>query len=79
LKEDNAAEYGISHWGLGHAKNGIVHVVGPENGITLPGATIVCGDSHTSTHGGRLLFFFLQLKWNFLRNVQCNQTKENAY
>jgi 3-isopropylmalate/(R)-2-methylmalate dehydratase large subunit len=48
--EDNAAEYGISHWGLGHAKNGIVHVVGPENGITLPGATIVCGDSHTS-HG----------------------------
>ena len=49
--EENAAEYGISHWGLGHEKNGIVHVVGPENGITLPGATIVCGDSHTSTHG----------------------------
>src|SRR6478609_7745095 len=49
--EDNSAEYGISHWGLGHQKNGIVHVVGPENGITLPGATIVCGDSHTSTHG----------------------------
>ncbi len=36
---------------LGHQKNGIVHVVGPENGITFPGATIVCGDSHTSTHG----------------------------
>jgi 3-isopropylmalate/(R)-2-methylmalate dehydratase large subunit len=49
--EDNAKEYGISHWGLGHIKNGIVHVVGPENGITLPGSTIVCGDSHTSTHG----------------------------
>jgi len=49
--ESNANEYGISHWGLGHEKNGIVHVVGPENGITLPGATIVCGDSHTSTHG----------------------------
>jgi 3-isopropylmalate/(R)-2-methylmalate dehydratase large subunit len=49
--EDNANEYGISHWGLGHQNNGIVHVVGPENGITLPGATIVCGDSHTSTHG----------------------------
>ncbi len=47
----NAAQYGISHWGLGHEKNGIVHVVGPENGITLPGMTIVCGDSHTSTHG----------------------------
>jgi 3-isopropylmalate/(R)-2-methylmalate dehydratase large subunit len=49
--ERNAAKYGISHWGLGHIKNGIVHVVGPENGITLPGMTIVCGDSHTSTHG----------------------------
>jgi len=49
--EENSAEWGISHWGLGHQKNGIVHVVGPENGITLPGATIVCGDSHTSTHG----------------------------
>jgi len=49
--EENSKEYGISHWGLGHKKNGIVHVIGPENGITLPGATIVCGDSHTSTHG----------------------------
>jgi 3-isopropylmalate/(R)-2-methylmalate dehydratase large subunit len=49
--ERNSAKYGISHWGLGHHKNGIVHVVGPENGITLPGMTIVCGDSHTSTHG----------------------------
>jgi 3-isopropylmalate/(R)-2-methylmalate dehydratase large subunit len=49
--EENTAQYGISHWGLGNPKNGIVHVVGPENGITLPGMTIVCGDSHTSTHG----------------------------
>jgi 3-isopropylmalate/(R)-2-methylmalate dehydratase large subunit len=49
--ERNTAKHGISHWGLGHHKNGIVHVVGPENGITLPGMTIVCGDSHTSTHG----------------------------
>jgi len=49
--EDNSNEYGIRHWGLGHQNNGIVHVIGPENGITLPGATIVCGDSHTSTHG----------------------------
>ncbi len=49
--EHNAAKYGITHWGLGDENNGIVHVVGPENGITLPGATIVCGDSHTSTHG----------------------------
>jgi len=49
--EANAKDYGISHWGLGDKNNGIVHVVGPEHGITLPGATIVCGDSHTSTHG----------------------------
>lgn len=49
--EQSSAKYGISHWGLGNPKNGIVHVVGPENGITLPGMTIVCGDSHTSTHG----------------------------
>lgn len=49
--EANSAKYGISHWGLNNPKNGIVHVVGPENGITLPGMTIVCGDSHTSTHG----------------------------
>lgn len=49
--ERNAAKYGISHWGLGDKNNGIVHVVGPEHGITLPGTTIVCGDSHTSTHG----------------------------
>ncbi|MEM9050669.1 MAG: 3-isopropylmalate dehydratase large subunit [Bacteroidota bacterium] len=49
--EKNAEEHGIPYWGLGHQKNGIVHVIGPENGITVPGATIVCGDSHTSTHG----------------------------
>jgi 3-isopropylmalate/(R)-2-methylmalate dehydratase large subunit len=49
--EQNANQHGIPYWGLGHEKNGIVHVIGPENGITLPGATIVCGDSHTSTHG----------------------------
>ena len=43
--EENATKHGISYWGLGHEKNGIVHVVGPEYGITQPGATIVCGDS----------------------------------
>lgn len=47
----NANEFGITLYGLGHSKNGIVHVIGPENGLTLPGYTIVCGDSHTSTHG----------------------------
>jgi 3-isopropylmalate/(R)-2-methylmalate dehydratase large subunit len=49
--QKNAVESGLTFFGLGHEKNGIVHVVGPENGLTLPGMTIVCGDSHTSTHG----------------------------
>jgi 3-isopropylmalate/(R)-2-methylmalate dehydratase large subunit len=49
--ERNTKEFGVSHWGLGHEKNGVVHVVAPENGVIVPGATVVCGDSHTSTHG----------------------------
>ncbi len=48
---ENATEFGLTLWGLGHKKNGIIHVIGPENGLTQPGMTIVCGDSHTSTHG----------------------------
>lgn len=47
----NAQEFGLELFGMMHPKNGIIHVVGPEQGLTLPGATIVCGDSHTSTHG----------------------------
>ncbi len=47
----NAEEFDLTLYGLGHEKNGIVHVIGPENGLTQPGMTIVCGDSHTSTHG----------------------------
>lgn len=47
----NANDFGLSVFGLGHPKNGVIHVVGPENGLTLPGMTLVCGDSHTSTHG----------------------------
>ncbi len=47
----NAEEFGLSHFGMLHPKNGIIHVVGPEQGLSLPGMTIVCGDSHTSTHG----------------------------
>lgn len=47
----NAAEFGLEFHPLGSERNGIIHVVGPENGLTLPGMTIVCGDSHTSTHG----------------------------
>jgi 3-isopropylmalate/(R)-2-methylmalate dehydratase large subunit len=47
----NAADFGLTHFGMMHPKNGIIHVVGPERGLSLPGMTIVCGDSHTSTHG----------------------------
>lgn len=47
----NAADFGITHFGMLHPDNGIIHVVGPELGLSLPGMTIVCGDSHTSTHG----------------------------
>ncbi len=47
----NCAEFGVELYGLGHPYQGIVHVIGPELGITRPGITMVCGDSHTSTHG----------------------------
>lgn len=50
LKE-NCEKYGVPHYGLNHPFNGIVHVIGAELGVTQPGMTIVCGDSHTSTHG----------------------------
>jgi len=48
---ENCKTHGIEYFGLNHSKNGIVHVIGPELGYTQPGMTIVCGDSHTSTHG----------------------------
>src|SRR4029077_589743 len=56
--ERNVADFGVPYYGLGHARQGIVHVIGPELGLTQPGMTIVCGDSHTSTHGafGALAF-----------------------
>jgi 3-isopropylmalate/(R)-2-methylmalate dehydratase large subunit len=71
--ENNSKEHGISHWGLGHHKNGIVHVVGPENGITFPGATIVCGDSHTSTHGafGAIAFGIGTSEVEMVLSTQC--------
>jgi 3-isopropylmalate/(R)-2-methylmalate dehydratase large subunit len=47
----NAKEFGLTHYGMMDKSNGIIHVVGPEKGLSLPGMTIVCGDSHTSTHG----------------------------
>jgi 3-isopropylmalate/(R)-2-methylmalate dehydratase large subunit len=71
--ESNSAKYGISHWGLNNPKNGIVHVVGPENGITLPGMTIVCGDSHTSTHGafGAIAFGIGTSEVEMVLSSQC--------
>ena len=47
----NAEDFGLNHFGMMHPKNGIIHVVGPERGLSLPGMTIVCGDAHTSSHG----------------------------
>ena len=71
--EKNANYHGISYWGLGHEKNGIVHVIGPEHGITLPGATIVCGDSHTSTHGafGAIAFGIGTSEVEMVLSTQC--------
>jgi 3-isopropylmalate/(R)-2-methylmalate dehydratase large subunit len=56
--ESNCQEFGIPYYGFKHDRQGIVHVIGPENGLTQPGMTVVCGDSHTATHGafGALAF-----------------------
>jgi 3-isopropylmalate/(R)-2-methylmalate dehydratase large subunit len=56
--EKNATEFGIPYFGFQNRDQGIVHVIGPENGLTQPGMTVVCGDSHTATHGafGALAF-----------------------
>ncbi len=56
--EQNARNFGVTLFDMNDARQGIVHIIGPEQGITLPGMTIVCGDSHASTHGamGALVF-----------------------
>ena len=56
--EENVKAFGLTYFGLGDKRQGIVHIIGPEQGFTLPGTTVVCGDSHTSTHGafGSLAF-----------------------
>ncbi|MFI5124219.1 MAG: 3-isopropylmalate dehydratase large subunit [Chitinophagales bacterium] len=74
----NCAEFGIELYGLGHPYQGIVHVIGPELGITLPGMTIVCGDSHTSTHGafGTIAFGIGTSEVEMVLATQClMQTK----
>ncbi|MCY4237071.1 MAG: 3-isopropylmalate dehydratase large subunit [Rhodospirillaceae bacterium] len=58
LLRDNASEFGIEFFDMDDVRQGIVHIIGPEQGLTVPGSTIVCGDSHTATHGafGALAF-----------------------
>jgi len=70
---ENCSKYGIELFGLNHAKNGIVHVIGPELGYTLPGMTIVCGDSHTSTHGafGTIAFGIGTTEVEMVLATQC--------
>lgn len=58
LFKSNAQEHGLTHFDMGDPDQGIVHVVGPELGLTLPGVTLCCGDSHTSTHGALGAFSF---------------------
>jgi 3-isopropylmalate/(R)-2-methylmalate dehydratase large subunit len=69
----NAEDFGVTCYSIGHPRNGIIHVVGPENGLTLPGMTIVCGDSHTSTHGalGALAFGIGTSEVEMVLATQC--------
>ena len=69
----NCAEHGVELYGLGHPYQGIVHVIGPELGITQPGMTMVCGDSHTSTHGafGSIAFGIGTSEVEMVLSTQC--------
>jgi 3-isopropylmalate/(R)-2-methylmalate dehydratase large subunit len=71
--KDNCEKFGIELYGLGHPYQGIVHVIGPELGITQPGMTIVCGDSHTSTHGafGTIAFGIGTSEVEMVMATQC--------
>jgi 3-isopropylmalate/(R)-2-methylmalate dehydratase large subunit len=78
---DNCNKHGVTLYGLGHEHQGIVHVIGPELGITQPGMTIVCGDSHTSTHGafGSVAFGIGTSEVEMVFASQCiMQTKPKA-
>jgi 3-isopropylmalate/(R)-2-methylmalate dehydratase large subunit len=71
--ETNCREFGVRLYGMGHDHRGIVHVIGPELGLTRPGLTIVCGDSHTSTHGafGALAFGIGTTEVEHVLATQC--------
>src|SRR5574343_377945 len=70
---ENCEKHGVELYGLGHPYQGIVHVIGPELGITQPGMTIVCGDSHTSTHGafGSIAFGIGTSEVEMVLSTQC--------
>lgn len=69
----NCAEFGITEFGMGDPRQGVVHVIGPEQGATLPGMTVVCGDSHTATHGafGALAFGIGTSEVEHVLSTQC--------
>jgi 3-isopropylmalate/(R)-2-methylmalate dehydratase large subunit len=69
----NCKDFGVELYGLGHPYQGIVHVIGPELGVTQPGMTIVCGDSHTSTHGafGTIAFGIGTSEVEMVMATQC--------
>jgi len=71
--DKNAKEFGLDYYPIGHELNGITHVVGPETGLSLPGMTIVCGDSHTSTHGalGAIAFGIGTTEVEMVLATQC--------
>ncbi|KAG5986071.1 hypothetical protein E4U43_005686, partial [Claviceps pusilla] len=77
--EENVKDFGLTYFGLGDKRQGIVHVIGPEQGFTLPGTTMVCGDSHTSTHGafGSLAFGIGTSEVEHVMATQCLITKRS--
>ena len=80
--ETNCKEFGIPYFGFQNPKQGIVHVIGPENGLTQPGMTVVCGDSHTATHGafGALAFGIGTSEVEMVLATQCLlQRKSKTY
>ncbi|RMZ76689.1 hypothetical protein DV738_g4853, partial [Chaetothyriales sp. CBS 135597] len=77
--EENVKKFGLTYFGLGDQNQGIVHVIGPEQGFTLPGTTVVCGDSHTSTHGafGALAFGIGTSEVEHVLATQCLISKRS--
>ncbi|WP_124949325.1 3-isopropylmalate dehydratase large subunit [Sulfuriferula thiophila] len=77
--DQNCAEFGIVEFKMNDVRQGIVHVIGPEQGLTLPGMTVVCGDSHTSTHGafGALAFGIGTSEVEHVLATQCLVTKKS--